>query len=54
MANDPKKTWKNLVDAMARSEEQVIAEQLASDVGVPSPGECHKSLVQEILASKCQ
>ena len=45
MANDPSKTWKNLVDAVARSEEKVVAEQLASDVGVPSPGERHKSLV---------
>ena len=45
VANDSNRTWKKLIDAVAGSEEKVIAEQLASDVGVPSPGECHKSLV---------
>ena len=45
VANDSKRTWKKLVDAVARSKEKVIAEQLASDVGVPSSGEYHKSLV---------
>ena len=52
VANDPDKTWEKLVDAVARSEERVIAERLARDVGVPSPGECHKNLVQESFTSK--
>ena len=51
VANDPNQTWKRLVDAIASSKEKVIAEQLASDVGVPFPGECHKSLVKEISFS---
>ena len=40
VGNDPNKTWKKLVDAVASSEEKVIAERLANDVGVPSPCEC--------------
>ena len=51
LANDPNKTWENLVDAVASSEEKVIpvAEKLVSDVGMPSPGECHKSWFRKFL-----
>ena len=38
VANDKEKTWKKLVDAVVMSEESVIAEKLAKDVGVPYPG----------------
>ena len=38
VANDKEKTWKKLVDAVVMSEESVIAEKLAKDVGVRYPG----------------
>ena len=38
MANDQKKSWKTLVDAVELSKENIIAEKLAKDVGVPYPG----------------
>ena len=38
VANDKEKSWKKLVDAVHMSEESVIAEKLAWELGVPSPG----------------
>ena len=38
VANDKEKTWKKLVDAVRMSEESIIAEKLAKDVGVRYPG----------------
>ena len=38
VANDKEKTWKKLVDAVNMSEENVIAEKLAKEVGVPYSG----------------
>ena len=38
MANDHKKSWEKLVDAVKMSKEKIIAEKLAKDVGVPYQG----------------
>ena len=38
VANDPGATWQKLVDAVIWSNEKVIAEKLAQDVGVSSTG----------------